>query len=286
MLDSKTLNIYTIVNSRLDLLELQIFSFASFIRTPINITIVDNSTDNNLHQQFKEFAEKNQCNYIAFGSTNSAGAGYRHADCLNYVWQNHIIKDKTNYCMLCDSDIFAIKSFKVSDILENKYIIAAPLQHREKIYFWLGPTVALFDMPNVPTPEAIKWDAGHYVNGIGLDTGGGSYNYLESIPNIKQFVKNLKATHHLKKSNDNLHCLPDKYQTTYKESYSLEFFSNYFLHYARGSNWDHASHEYHKEKTLYVSSLLDDLVLNIVDAKEHNFLIENEYYGKWKYSDG
>ena len=106
MSNVKSLNIYTIVNSRLDLLELQLFSFASFIKTPVNINIVDNSTDNDLREQFKKVAKSNNLNYISFGSSNPTGAGYRHADCLNYVWQNHITKDKINYSMICDSDIF------------------------------------------------------------------------------------------------------------------------------------------------------------------------------------
>ena len=281
----KTLKIFTIVNNRLDLLELQHLSFNAFIKDNFSLCIVDNSGNPTLNQQFQNYANLNKLNYISTISTDNRGAGYKHAECLNNIWRNYITKDLNGYAMICDSDIFAVQSVSIDNIFEGKYLIAAPMQSRAKEHFWIGPTVAFFDLNKIPNPETLCWDAGFYVNGIGLDTGGKSYEYLEREIDIKTKVKNLKATHHINSLNNNKHCLPVEYIDSYKDEYSLEFFSNYFLHYARGSNWDRASSDYHKEKIDYVSKLLFDLTINKVQAVNHNYLIENEYYGKWSYSD-
>ena len=284
-MSDKILNIFTIVSSRLDLLELQFYSFKTFVKMPFKLHVVDNSDRHDLKEQFKHFCDNNNLNYISTSSNSPHGAGFKHADCLNFIWQNYILKNLYNYVMICDSDIFCIKPLVIEDIFENKYIIAAPMQHRRNKYFWIGPTVCFFDMSKLINKEEFKWDAGVWIDGVALDTGGQNYFYMEQYPHIKTKVKNLKPTHHLNDINKNKHCLPAEYQELYKDEYSIEFFSNYFLHYARGSNWDGASENYHSDKTKYVSNFIFDLALNKVKAVEHDFLIENEYYGKWKYSD-
>lgn len=282
---SKQLTIYTIVSTKIELLELQLKCFNRFIKNSFELIVIDNSNNTDLNLKFKNFCEDNNLSYIAISTNDNRGPGFRHAQALNILWQNYAINSNSEYVMVCDSDIFCVKDTIIEELLEHKYLIAAPLQHRQNKYFWVGPTVAIFNKSKILNLQELKWDAGTHVNGVALDTGGESYYFLDKNPEVKALTKNLKATHHLNKSRNNINCLPDKYANTYEENFFLEFFSNNFLHYARGSNWDNASNEYHQKKLSFVNNLLDDLISGNVIAKTHNFLIENEYYGKWQYSD-
>ena len=59
---------------------------------PFKLHVVDNADQHEVKEQFKYFCDTNNLTYISTTSNSPHGAGFKHADCLNFIWQNYILK--------------------------------------------------------------------------------------------------------------------------------------------------------------------------------------------------
>lgn len=280
----KKIKIYTITYNRPDLLKIQILCFRKFFLEEVEMIVVDNSEDLAHEVEFQKICTETNCSYIRANpnKNDSRGAGYKHADCLNFLWQNYASKDTGCYVLVCDPDLFLISPVSLREKFGEKYAIASAMQHRLK-YHHITPILAIFDMDRLPDPKSLLWDAGHFIEENGklekLDTGGKTHEYIK-IHNMKDKILNMKMSGPIVHG-ENIDCLPDKIVNLYSDSYSLEFHGKEFLHYSKGSNWNRNSVEFHQIKTSFLITMIEGILNGYLKAKDHDYQAENEYWGYW-----
>lgn len=277
---SKKVKIYSIHSNRPDFIELQAISFKKWMTTPHELIIVNNADDPMRRMHIEAEAQRFELATISTKSTRDL-AGFKHADALKQAWV-HVIKDRDNYAMFVDGDVFMIGDFDV-----EKYLDGAPMagskQQRDYKWHWLTPIVMVFDLSKIPDPETIDWEGGAAPDGTRMDVAGNLFYYLEKHPKVKQNVKCMHHTWHIKAENANRHVLPDNMQH-YKDDWNIEIFGDVFLHYCRSSNWDGQTPEHHKEKSDFVSAFVRGTLDGTVKAKRLDFLIpDNTYFGWGKF---
>lgn len=186
--------------------------------------------------------------------------------------------------LLLDSDIFLVKRFNAHDFLAG-YDIGGRLlkigarqadeiaDKNEITYLWHG--LAFLDLRTLPNIYTLSFNCGK-VEDRCVDAGGHSYYYLKHNPAIKRRFINHNFSNEL--SCDM--CRLDKLKVcTHNKSvlearglnnsqiqlchtcHDIEFFhDNTFMHYRAGSNWNYKSEEYHRNKTLALSSYINTIL--------------------------
>ena len=274
----KKVKIYSIHYDRPDFIEWQKDSFDKFLSDEFEYVVVNNARDIYLRNKINQIASELSIRCIETFS-DSQLAGLHHAQSLNNIWQNFIVKENGYYSILLDGDCFLIKSLNVNELMSD-FVMAGPRQKRLPNYHYLTPTIMIIDIDNLPEASSIAWE-GIGVGDTRLDTGGGLYNYYCAHPEIKLKTRELKSTWHIKEDNKNKHCIPDNILNEYDDQYNVEFFGNEFLHYCRSSNWDNQSEEHHKRKTEFIKKFVYGAIDGSIVAKEHNFQIDNKTYFGW-----
>lgn len=270
------IKIYSIHHNRPDFIKWQLDSFNKHFQNEFEYFVVNNASDTMLRNKISKQCKDLNINEISTFSKSNL-AGLHHAESLNHIWKNYCIKDEL--VMLIDGDVFLIQDFNFKEFLDG-YCIAGPRQCRSKSYHYLTPTVMLFDIQKMANPSEIIWE-GVCVDGVNLDTGGGSYLYYKAHPEMKNKSKDLKSSWHIKEQNKNLHCLPDNILNEYDQDFNIEFFGNMFLHYCRSSNWDHKSQQHHDNKTKFIDKFLYGCINKTIIAKNHDFQIDEPTYFGW-----
>jgi len=276
----KKVKVYSIHSNRPDFIEWQAKSFQKWMKTPFELIIVNNADAPEQRQAIDTEATKQSLQVINTRSTRDL-PGFKHADALKQTW-THVIKDRENFAMFVDGDVFMIGAFDVEEYLAGA-AMAGSKQQRDLKWHWLTPVVMVFDMEKIPEPETIDWEGGAAPDGTRMDVAGNLFYYLEAHPEIKQNVKWMYHTWHIKSENNNRHVLPDNMQH-YQDHWNLEIFGDVFLHYCRSSNWDGQTKEHHKAKTDFVFGFVNGTIDGTVQAKRLNYMIPNETYfgwGKW-----
>lgn len=271
--------IYSVHYNRPDLLELQYFSIKSHLKNEFLFTVINNANDNNIRLELDSICKKLNLE-VFYGNGTSELAGEHHQQALNNCWKSLCVNDK-NYVWLLDGDVFLLQDIEINSFM-NGCAIAGARQNREPNYNYLTPCIVIFDMTKLPEPELINW-SGCFVNGVGLDTGGSTYFYLEKYKNIKNNSKDLRSSWHIKKENNNLHCLPDSLVSLYKDEYCIEFFGNEFIHYRASSNWNYKSNNHHDLKTNFIRKIVIGSCDNSIIIKNHNYQINYPKYFGWNH---
>jgi len=278
----KPVKIYTIHCNRADIIKWQLDSFKCHLSDQFELIVVNNARDPNHRQEINNAASELKLEIIeTFYSEGPVGK--QHADAFNYVWKNHSIKNNGTFTIMMDGDIFLIKKLNINDFMKD-YAFAGAYYKRRPHYHYLGPAVVIMDTENIPDAETIDWEGPKlYDTGVevALDTGGGTYLYFQSHPSMKEKVKNLKSSWHIKEQNGNRHCIPDSLLNEYNDEYHIEFFGNEFLHYRASSNWDWRSEDHHRLKSEFVKKFVYGTIDGIIIAKEHNFQMQNNEYFGW-----
>lgn len=276
----KKIKVYTVVYNRTDLLEIQVKCFRKFFGEDLDFFVVDNSEKDKLSQEFSSLCDKIGCYYIkANENKQEHRPGFKHANALNFLWQNYASKDIDSYVIVCDPDVFPISHISLEDKFSKNYAIASAMQHRMG-YHHITPILAIFDMSRIPDAKSLCWDAGYFAEGVAnLDTGGRTYEYLK-MRGMNNLVLNMKMSGSIRKESA-FEVFPIEIAGSYNESYCLEFHSNNFLHYSKGSNWNGMSEDFHLRKTGFVFDMLDGLLADRFKAKIHDIQEESEYWGKW-----
>lgn len=271
--------IYTVHFNRPDLLELQYYSLKNHLKNDFELIVINNAKDTNTKHEIDKIA-KSINSEIFYGNAKSGLAGEHHQQALNNCWKTKCIYDK-NYVWILDGDIFLLQDIEINSFMSNSEIAGAR-QNRKPNYNYLTPCVAIFNMNKMPEPELISW-SGCCINGVGLDTGGETYFYLEKYKDIKSNSKDLKSSWHIKNENKNMHCIPDELKELYDENYCIEFFGNEFVHYRASSNWNYQSNNHHDKKTDFIKKMVIGSVDGSVNIKNHNFQINDPTYFGWNH---
>lgn len=276
----KKIKIYTVVCNRPDLVEIQAECFRKFFKENVEVVVVDNSEHPTHEAQFSSICTKIGCSYIRANPNRAEPRpGFKHAECLNFLWQNYASNDTDCYVLVCDPDLFLISPVSLEERFGESYAIASAMQHRLG-HHHITPILAIFDMSRIPDPKSLYWDAGYFAEGIAnLDTGGRTYEYIK-IHNIKDKILNMKMSGQII-SDENIHCLPDEMISSYDMSYCMEFHGKEFFHYSKGSNWNGNSLDFHERKTIFLNNMIHGILNDTIKAKDHDVQIEDACWGSW-----
>ena len=214
----------------------------------------------------------------------------RTADSCNFILKYQL--ENPDKYLLLDSDMFLINDFHMNDY--EKYECAIVLQHKEFLtfdydtkiqykngdvfYLWNG--LYYFNIPKIKHKELINWDcveiqntlSDNYVTTFGVDTGGGTAEFLYML--CDQDMKNIPSTSDLRHKKNNYNTqrvyfikhlwslswddteMPDFINGSLKKfiqndprnqngKYYCEIYDNKFLHYRAGGNWNGEGLEFH-----------------------------------------
>lgn len=271
--------IYSVHSNRDDFISWQAQTFTKWMNTIFDLIIVNNADSDEQRKKINDAASLKNLKVLNTKSNRDL-PGFKHADAIKQLWKDACANHKDKYVMIVDGDVFMIGNFNIQEHL-NGYAASGCKQQREFLWHWLTPIVMMFDMEKLPEPETIDWEGGAAPNGTRMDVAGNFYYYLEKHPEVKEAVRDLGHTWHIKAENKNLHTLPDELASEYKEHWNLEIFGKVFLHYCRSSNWDGQDSTHHIEKTNFVGKFLGNALSGVIKAKQVDFFCENDTYFGW-----
>lgn len=203
----------------------------------------------------------------------------RHCNCIQYSL-NTIGFKHNGPVAIVDSDIFLVRPFCVEELLKDVDIVA-PIRGADNHVYYLWPGLTFLAMDRLPDRETMNFNCGN-VNGSSVDSGGHTYTYLKSHPEVT--IKNAVELFSYQ-----LFC-PDRFvpshmidTTTPREQQIQKFvrlgfnekeikfllqkphtinfaLDNHFLHYRAGSNYDHQSQKYEAQKSDLIKSYIDDVL--------------------------
>lgn len=198
-----------------------------------NIIVVDNSTDKTHASNIEEYCVKNNITRFKV-NYNSFDPSTNHALALNFAYFT-LIK-KFDYLFFIDHDLFPIKKFSVSEIL-NDNLMAGREVKLSSTYFWPGCLmISRLDEKVDFTP----------IND--LDTGGRLHSIISKNPNnvVVFDLKNQSFGDSVKFNNYYMH-----------EYYEL-IFNETFMHFIKASNWCNVPAEIFNARQNLLIRILND----------------------------
>lgn len=235
--------------NRSDILSWQIRSIRKYLQNDCQITVVQDSRNNEFVNEFISICEENDVRYFHHSSEDGNTPSYYHADCVQWTYDNIILKEQEKeIVVLLDHDMFLIDDLDLVSYM-NGYDVAGCLQERGDVkYLWPGITI-------FKTEKIKNIDFNFYPQQVRnqlLDTGGGTYALLENS-NIKY--------------KDTVVEYPEEYDgqslidVEVTKGYNFELHLNQsFLHYRNACNWDTLFHINDLKKT----ELFSKLILNFL----------------------
>lgn len=190
---------------------------------------------------------------------------FRVSDAYQYM-ANTMGFDHDGIVFFTDSDQFLTRPFNFHEETKQYDIIAVFLEATPGIrYVWQG--MSIFHMDRLPNKRTINFNCGR-INGVNVDSGGFTYYYFKNHPQVRVKQAPVKCASTLFLHNRFAHRqntnIPvneqieklkeygfDKIEIAFLQkkvpdiSYAL---NNCFLHYNAGSNYDHQSEQYIKNK--------------------------------------
>ena len=235
--------------NRPDLLSWQIKSIRKYLQNDYEITVAHDSRTDEFVNEFTSICDENKVRYVYHKSEEGNSPSYYHADCVQWVYENIILKEQEDeIVVLLDHDMFLINDLDFISYM-NGYDVAGCLQERGDVkYLWPGMTIF--------KTEKIKHINFNFypqqVRNQLLDTGGGTYTILEE-KNIQYQDTGVEY--------------PEDYKgislldSTITNGYNYELhLDNVFLHYRNASNWNTNFQIKDQEKTNLLSKILKDIM--------------------------
>lgn len=248
------IQIFTFSQTRPDFIELQLRSFAKYLKEDFQFTVFNNDAFNKSNVTAAECKKlglecidverdstlEAKCNALEpAGSSVFDGSVYRNINVacgysLCWSWENVISKKTGNVCIL-HSDVFLVEPIRLSDALADADIRYFPQRRISFEYMWEALVIA--NMDRLPVPETMNWFCG-LVDGINVDVGGQTSQYIKDHPDVRR--KHLQA---------------ERFNDGDETGYEMFYVDGVpVLHYLRGSNWNKQSSEYHRLKTEWLKN--------------------------------
>lgn len=221
------IQIFTSVVNRPDFVELQSKLFHKFLKNQYQFHIVDDSIDDAISKQFKTICLENGFSYYKKPSrTIQMNPAQACADTVQWTYDNIIRKDyKDSLVFFCDSDMFLIDEFDISEYMNDSIIAGLPQYRGHVTYMWNG--IMFFNMPKIEDLD-INFSDG-IVDGELTDVGGHTYWYFKKN-NISMKETDVQYPTHF---ND-----IDLQNEEVTRGYNFELhLDGKFLHYRAATNW-------------------------------------------------
>ena len=223
------IHIFTSVVNRPDFVDLQNKLFQKFLKEDYQFHIVDDSVDESISEQFYNICSENGFKYYKKPErTVQMNPGKACADTVQWTYDNIIKTEHSNdLVFFCDSDMFLIDDFNISEYMEDAIIAGLPQYRGSVTYMWNG--IMFFNMLKITEIDSDIDFSDGYVNGEMTDVGGQTYQYF-------------------KKNNIQMKETDVEYPTDYNDidiqneevtkGYNFELhLGGKFLHYRAATNW-------------------------------------------------
>jgi hypothetical protein len=221
------IHIFTSVVNRPDFVSLQDTLFKKFLKNDYKFHIVDDSIDETISNHFKVICDGiNAVYYKKPSRIIQMNPAQACADTVQWTYDN-IIKNnhKNDIVFFCDSDMFLIDEFDISEYMSDAIIAGLPQYRSHVTYMWNG--IMFFNMPKIKDLD-IDFSDG-VVDGEMTDVGGHTYWYFKNN-NISMKETDVQYPTHF---ND-----IDLQNGEVTRGYNFELhLDGKFLHYRAATNW-------------------------------------------------
>ena len=249
------IHIFTTVVNRPDFVSLQSKLFDKFLGDSYQFHVVDDSIDDEMTEQFKNICSDNNIKYyrkpIRFVGADAAKAC---AVAIQWTFDEILKKNHQNdIVFLCDSDMFLVDNFNISDYMKDSIIAGLP-QYRDHVkYLWNG--IMFFDMKKIiELDENLNFDCG-IVDGILTDVGGYTYYYFKKN-NIEMKETDVEYPTHF---ND---IELQNQEVTIGYNFELHL-TGKFLHYRAATNW-HTNWRGNNDPLIKKTEIFNSIMKNIL----------------------
>lgn len=246
------IKLYSFAVNRPDFLFYQYRTFKHFLTDEFEFIVInDGHNDDRMRIQRQADLLKLPCHVVVNPRRDTAN--YGHARSIQYAYET-FIKHDNDISVMLDGDMFLARKYSIREWLGDAQL-AGLKQGREHIeYLW--PGIVFMDMGKLPEKDTLSfWP--DLVEGVGVDVGGHSYEYIKAHPEIK--VKWMTTGGQITEGNRNIQeKLPPEMIPVYDSEFHIEVFMNAWVHYACGTNWYYRTEDYHRRKSDFVFALLEN----------------------------
>jgi len=232
----KKTGIITVTFNVPKLLKYQLKTLKKYCLDDYEFIVIDNSNDENHINEIKNICKENNISYTHKGFSVSVGnvPSTNHGLALNYAYET--FKNKFDYLIFLDHDLFPIKPFSVGEMLGDNIIGGCEQNINNTIYLWPGFIMfskldETFDF--TPNPH---------------DTGCKLSGFINQNIDKVLFFDNGAVSIDLKLNNDWLH-----------EFYG-DIHNGTFMHFVKASNWMDANVETFNIRQNHLFGLLDEYI--------------------------
>lgn len=221
------IEIFTSVVNRPDFILLQNKLFNKFLKNEYRFHIVDDSIDESISKKFENICLENNFLYYKKPSrTVQMNPAQACADTVQWTYDNIIRKEcLDNIVLFCDSDMFLIDEFDVSEYMSDSIIAGLPQYRGQVTYMWNG--IMFFNMPKIENLN-IDFSDG-IVEGEMTDVGGHTYYYFKENNLVMKETDVQYPTHYNEIELQN---------QSVTRGYNFELhLDGKFLHYRAATNW-------------------------------------------------
>jgi hypothetical protein len=254
------MKIYTFVNNKPDLLELQLRSFERHLKEPFEFIVINNaafanpdkypiivsecrrlglsSIDVQFDRHLADRCEQDSGDRVLSGDRYThmtMGCGYG----VRWAWEK-IITKQTGNVLVMHHDMFLMQPTVLSDYLKDAALMFVPqIKPGVPVHIWEGFFLANLDI--LPQATEINWSYG-WINGERVDVGGMSHYWFQFHPDVKW--KGINPIHTEDTTEVDFH--PALFEYLHFDGRPL------VLHYRAASDWMKMGKEYHDKKTAWL----------------------------------
>ena len=247
------IQIFTSVVNRPDFVKIQDDLFKKFLKEDYQFNIVDDSVDESISKQFYNICSENGFKYYKKSKrTIEMNPAQACADTVQWSYDNIIRKNHLgDIVFFCDSDLFLIDDFNISEYMEDAIIAGLPQYRGNVTYMWNG--IMFFNMPKMRDLD-IDFSDG-YVNGELTDVGGNTYYYFKRN-NITMKETDVQYPTHF----NDIELQNDEVTKGYNFELHLD---SKFLHYRAATNW-HSNWRDSKDPLVKKTEIFNQIMKSIL----------------------
>ena len=247
------IHIFTSVVNRPDFVTLQNQLFQKFLKDEYQFHIVDDSIDDTISEQFKTICSENGFLYYKKPHrTVQMNPAQACADTVQWTYDNIIRKEcSDNLIFFCDSDMFLIDEFDISEYMNDAIIAGLPQYRGHVTYMWNG--IMFFNMPKINDLD-INFSDG-VIEGELTDVGGSTYWYFKKN-NIKMKETDVQYPTHF----NDIELQNEEVTKGYNFELHLD---GKFLHYRAATNW-HSNWRGFEDPLAFKRKIFDQIMESIL----------------------
>lgn len=277
-LSASKIIIFTQSYNRPDFIEIQYKTFQKFLQDEYEFIVFNDAVDPNIYAEIVRMCEHYNLQCIPMPQELHHPCNYpsvRHCSIIKYSLEK-IGFNTNDIIAFIDSDLFLIREFNIRECMENIDLAGLECHRGHITYLW--PGLIFLDMRTMPNKNTIAFECA-IIDGICTDSGGSTYYYIKNNPDarVKYFDKiiylddffcqtckqnnHIVCDHKIDSMRDLSFSDPLIKMATACQNYSIEvYLQNTFLHYRAGSNWNNDSSDFHKNKTILLKNLINEIL--------------------------